>query len=108
MRNVCQEEHIQHIVTATTSADPNLLCFSVAQIQGLSAALQQWTGGSPRLMVYSLRVLHHLLNEGKTFGSAEHAMEAVFEILKDQQAVAIVRCFWLRMMRLRGKRHGCI
>ena len=39
-------------------------------------------------MVYSLRVLHHLLNEGKTFGSAEHAMEAVFEILKDQQAVA--------------------
>ena len=54
--------------------------------------------------VHSLRMLHHLLNEGKTFGSAEHAMEAVFEILKDQQ----VRCFWLRRMRLRGNRHGCI
>ena len=39
-------------------------------------------------MVYSLRVLHHLLNEGKAFDNAEQAMEAVFEILKEEQAVA--------------------
>ena len=39
-------------------------------------------------MVYSLRVLHHLLDEGKAFGTAEQAMEAVFEILKEEQAVA--------------------
>ena len=85
MRNVCQEEHIQSIVNTAISA---LLCPSVAEIQGLSAALQEWTGGIPRLMVYSLRVLHHLLDEGKAFGTAEQAMEAVFEILKEEQAVA--------------------
>ena len=88
LRNVCQEEHIQSIVNAVTSADTKLLCPSVAEIQELSVALQQWTGGSPRLMVYSLRVLHHLLNEGKAFDNAEQAMEAVFEILKEEQAVA--------------------
>ena len=57
-------------------------------MQELPAALQLWTGGSPRLVVYSLRVLHHLLNESKQFDSAEQAMEAVFEILKEEQAVA--------------------
>ena len=88
MRNLCQEEHIQCIVNAATSATTNLLCSSLAEVKGLPAALQQWTGGSPRLLVYSLRVLHHLLNEGETVDSAEQAMEAVFEILKDQQAVA--------------------
>ena len=39
-------------------------------MQELPAALQLWTGGSPRLLVYSLRVLHHLLNESKQFDSA--------------------------------------
>ena len=57
-------------------------------MQELPAALQLWTGGSPRLLVYSLRVLHHLLNESEQFDSAEQAMEAVFEILKNQKAVA--------------------
>ena len=60
----------------------------MAKIQGLPAALQRWTGGSPRLLVYSLRVLHHLLRGGRAFDDAEKAMEEVYGILKDQQAVA--------------------
>ena len=46
------------------------------------------TGGSPRLLVYNLRVLHHLLHPGRAFDNAEKAMEEVYGILKDQQAVA--------------------
>ncbi|CAE7823064.1 unnamed protein product [Symbiodinium sp. CCMP2592] len=83
--NLLQEEH--YIVGAATSASTNSLRRSLAEMQELPAALQLWTGGSPRLLVYSLRVLHHLLNEGNEF-IAEQAMEAVFHILKDQPAVA--------------------
>ena len=85
---VFQEEHIRRIVKVATSAPTNPLRPSLAEMQELPAALQLWTGGSPRLLVYSLRVLHHLLNEGKNFDSAEKAMEEVYGILKDQQAVA--------------------
>ena len=67
---------------------PRALCLPLAKIQGLQAALQRWTGGSPRLLVYSLRVQHHLLNEERAFDSTEQAMEEVYENLKDQQAVA--------------------
>ena len=88
LRNALQEEHIQRIIEAATSAAPSWLCLPLAKIQGLPAALQRWTGGSPHLLVYSLRVLHHLLNEERAFDSTEQAMEEVYENLKDQQAVA--------------------
>ena len=88
MRNALKEKHIQCIVEAATSATPSSLCPPLAKIQGLPAALRRWTGGSPRLLVYSLRVLHHLLHEGRAFDNAEKAMQEVYGILKDQQAVA--------------------
>ena len=88
MRNALEEKHIRRIVKTATSATSSSLCPHVAKIQGLPAALQRWTGGSPRLLVYSLRVLHHLLCGGRAFDDAEKAMEEVYGILKDQQAVA--------------------
>ena len=88
MRNALEEKHIRCIVETATSATSSSLCPHVAKIQGLPAALQRWTGGSPRLLVYSLRVLHHLLRGGRAFDDAEKAMEEVYGILKDQQAVA--------------------
>ena len=88
MCNALEEKHIQCIVEAATSATPSSLCPPLAKIQGLPAALRRWTGGSPRLLVYSLRVLHHLLHEGRAFDNAEKAMQEVYGILKDQQAVA--------------------
>ena len=88
MRNALEEKHIRCIVETATSATSSSLCRHVAKIQGLPAALQRWTGGSPRLLVYSLRVLHHLLRGGRAFDDAEKAMEEVYGILKDQQAVA--------------------
>ena len=88
MRNALEEKHIRCIVEAATSATSSSLCPDLAKIQGLPAALQEWTGGSPRLLVYSLRVLHHLLHGGRAFDNAEKAMEEVYGILKDQEAVA--------------------
>ena len=84
-----QEEHIKHIVESSTKATPPLLSPDLAKLAELPAALQQWTGGSPRLLVYSLRALHHLhCGEAKHFGNAEEAMEAVYKILKQVSAVA--------------------
>ena len=88
MCNALEEKHIRCIVETATSATSSSLCPQMAKIQGLPAALQRWTGGSPRLLVYSLRVLHHLLRGGRAFDDAEKAMEEVYGILKDQQAVA--------------------
>ena len=84
-----QEKHVKHIVESSTKATPPLLSPDLAKLAELPAALQQWTGGSPRLLVYSLRALHHLhCDEAKHFGNAEEAMEAVYKILKQVSAVA--------------------
>jgi len=84
-----QEKHIKHIVESSTKATPPLLSPALAKLAEMPAALQQWTGGSPRLLVYSLRALHHLhCDEANHFGNAEEAMEAVYKILKQVSAVA--------------------
>ena len=58
-------------------------------LDGLEVALEQWTGGSPRLLVYTLRVLHHLVvGHEEKFAKAEEAMEEVYEVLKVLPAVA--------------------
>lgn len=85
--DLLKEDHIWHIVEKVTSA-PSLLSPDVKTLHGLKEALQQWTGGSPRLLVYSLRVLHHLVKEGKQFANAEEAMEEVYKVLKRVMRVA--------------------
>ncbi|CAJ1377034.1 unnamed protein product, partial [Effrenium voratum] len=83
------EEHIAYILEKSTDTAPPLLSPALAKVSWLPAALQQWTGGSPRLLVYSFRALHHLhASRNELFENAELAMDAVYKILKQVRAVA--------------------
>ena len=103
-REALQEQHIKYIIETSTQSDPLLLLPFLAKLPQLPQVLQLWTGGSPRLLVYSLRALHHLLKdqEGRDAEhfDAEKTMEEVYRILsKEVPQVA-------SEMRLSGARHG--
>ncbi|CAE7914272.1 unnamed protein product, partial [Symbiodinium necroappetens] len=82
------EKHIECIIETSTQGTSPLLSPRLARLPQLPQVLQLWTGGSPRLLVYSLRALHHLL-ESQKGEDAEHLdaektetiMEKVYHIL---------------------------
>ncbi|CAE7815878.1 unnamed protein product, partial [Symbiodinium microadriaticum] len=82
------EKHIEYIIETSTQGTSPLLSPRLARLPQLPQVLQLWTGGSPRLLVYSLRALHHLL-ESQKGEDAEHLdaektetiMEEVYRIL---------------------------
>lgn len=55
---------------------------------GLDCCLQKWTGGAPRLLLYCLRVLHHLRGAGPLGDDLDKQMEYVSDILSKIGAVA--------------------
>ena len=85
-----QESHIEYVFKAATTTTPPLLCPQLATLASLPTALQQWTGGSPRLLVYSLRALHHLYKDEVVSSNTntEEAMDQVYQILRHIPAVA--------------------
>ena len=87
-REALQEQHIKYIIETSTQGTSSLLSPLLARVPQLPRLLQLWTGGSPRLLVYSLRALHHLLQnregeDAKHF-DAEKTMEQVYRILAQE------------------------
>ncbi|CAJ1403875.1 unnamed protein product [Effrenium voratum] len=83
--DMLKEEHIKSILSTSTLSQ-KLREFS--ELNGLPKTLVQWTGGSPRLLVYCLRALHHLSEEGVSTGDGEQTMEMVYSIFQEVQAIA--------------------
>eukprot|EP00434_Breviolum_minutum_P036636 symbB.v1.2.032469.t1/scaffold3898.1/size48671/1 len=84
--DMLKEEHIERILNGTRTLSEKLREFS--EFNGLPKTLVQWTGGSPRLLVYCLRALHHLSEEGVLTGDGEQTMERVYSIFQEVQAIA--------------------
>eukprot|EP00930_Biecheleria_cincta_P097665 TRINITY_DN8936_c0_g1_i1.p1 TRINITY_DN8936_c0_g1~~TRINITY_DN8936_c0_g1_i1.p1 ORF type:complete len:558 (-),score=77.98 TRINITY_DN8936_c0_g1_i1:72-1745(-) len=81
MLDLLGKEHIQAIL--------NKLPIEFEELRGcrgLAAALKEWTGGSPRLLLYSLRALYYLYPAG--VHHCEHAMEEVYRKLKNINAIS--------------------
>ena len=83
--DLLKEEHIKRILETASKA--STLSRKLRDFDGLPKLLAQWTGGSPRLLVYSLRALHHLSEEGTLTGD-EKDMEKVYRIFQEVKAVA--------------------
>lgn len=81
--DMLKEEHIERILNSSRTLSEKLRKFN-----GLPKTLVEWTGGSPRLLVYCLRALHHLSEEGTLTGDSEQAMERVYSIFQEVHAVA--------------------
>ena len=85
-REALQEQHIQHIIETSTACE--LLSRRLDQLPQLPQVLQQWTGGSPRLLVYTLRALHHVLQdqqgEDAKQSDVDKTMEEVYGILSKE------------------------
>ncbi len=60
----------------------------------LDEILHRWTGGAPRLLVYTLRYLHHANPPLSTDEEATAAMEAAYEVFKNIRVVA--NDVWIR------------
>ncbi|CAE7900861.1 unnamed protein product, partial [Symbiodinium necroappetens] len=82
------EKHIEYIIETSTRGTSPLLSPRLARLPQLPQVLQLWTGGSPRLLVYTLRALHHLLQcqkgedaEHLDAEKTEKIMEKVYQIL---------------------------
>ena len=97
--DLLREDHIRKIIEQSTNAQ--LLSPQVAQWDKLPGALQQWTGGSPPLLVYALGVVHLLLEQGEQF-DAEETMAEVYRIFFSHWIKWQVRSSSLRRMRRVG------